>query len=66
MRDTERIRRTVKPFYVPPTLVARQAACILYFSYLTRWRRLLPWLFKSVRTLPTAAGAVGMGCIGFP
>jgi radical SAM protein with 4Fe4S-binding SPASM domain len=51
---------------MPPSLVATQAASICYFSYLTRWRRLFPWLFKGIRTLPTAAGAVGMGCIGFP
>ena len=56
----------VKSFYNPPTLLLRQAASACYFSYLVGWKRLLPWLTKGKRTLPTAAGAIGMGCIGFP
>ncbi len=56
----------VKPFYNPPTLLLRQAASALYFSYLVGWKQLIPWLMKGPRTLPTAAGAIGMGCIGFP
>jgi AdoMet-dependent heme synthase len=66
MSRNSQIRKTVKPFFMPPSLVATQAASICYFSHLTRWRKLFPWLFKGIRTLPTAAGAVGMGCIGFP
>jgi radical SAM protein with 4Fe4S-binding SPASM domain len=66
MRDSGTPKRTAKPFYLPPTLVARQALSILYFGQITGWRRLPQWLFKGVRTLPTAAGALGMGCIGFP
>ncbi|TET68655.1 MAG: radical SAM protein [Dehalococcoidia bacterium] len=30
------------------------------------WRKLPHWLLKGSKTLPTAAGAIGMGCIGFP
>jgi AdoMet-dependent heme synthase len=56
----------VKPFYDPPTLIIRQAASALYFSYLVGWQNLVPWLMKGPRTLPTAAGATAMGCIGFP
>jgi len=56
----------VKPFYNPPTLLLRQAASALYFSYLVGWKKLVPWLMKGKRMLPTAAGAIGMGCIGFP
>ena len=56
----------VKPFYNPPTLLLRQAASICYFSYLVGWRKFFPWLMKGRKTLPTAAGAIGMGCIGFP
>ncbi len=59
-------RTRVKPFYNPPTLVLRQAASALYFSYLVGWKKLVPWLMKGPKTLPTAAGAIGMGCIGFP
>ncbi|MFC1902306.1 radical SAM protein [Chloroflexota bacterium] len=56
----------VKPFYNPPTLLLRQAASAGYFSYLVGWKKLFSWLAKGPRTLPTAAGAIGMGCIGFP
>jgi len=47
-------------------LILRQAASALYFSYLVGWRKLPHWLAKGSKTLPTAAGAIGMGCIGFP
>lgn len=56
----------VKPFYNPPGLLLRQAASAFYFSYLVGWKKLVPWLMKGRRTLPTAAGAIAMGCIGFP
>ena len=56
----------VKPFYNPPTLLARQASSALYFGLVTRWRKLPYWLTQIRRTIPTAAGATGMGCIGFP
>ena len=58
--------RVVRPLYNPPSLVARQALSALYFGFLTRWRWLPYWLLKGSKTLPTAAGATGMGCIGFP
>jgi radical SAM protein with 4Fe4S-binding SPASM domain len=47
-------------------LLLRQAASALFFSYLVGWRKLPHWLLKGGKTLPTAAGAIGMGCIGFP
>jgi radical SAM protein with 4Fe4S-binding SPASM domain len=59
-------RARVKPFYNPPTLILRQAASALYFSYLIGWRQLIHWLMQGNKTLPTAAGAIGMGCIGYP
>ncbi len=59
-------KKKVKPFYRPPTLLARQVASLFYFSWLTRWTKLPQWL-RSLRTnVATAAGATGMGCIGFP
>ena len=59
--------RKVLPFYWPPTLLVRQAASAVFFGALVRWRRLLPWLFfDGFKSMPVAAGAVGMGCIGFP
>ncbi|MBI2869607.1 MAG: radical SAM protein [Chloroflexi bacterium] len=59
-------RKRVKPFYSPPSLLLRQAASALYFTYLTGWRRLPQWLLNAKKVMPTAAGALGMGCIGFP
>jgi radical SAM protein with 4Fe4S-binding SPASM domain len=44
----------------------RQALSALYFAYLVRWKKLPQWLMKGGKTIPTAAGATGMGCIGFP
>jgi len=58
--------RIVKPFYNPPTLLVRQALSVLYFAKLIHWTKLPQWLLKGRTTLPTAAGAIGMGCIGFP
>ncbi|MFC1875486.1 radical SAM protein [Chloroflexota bacterium] len=58
--------KTVKSFYNPPSLILRQAASALYFGYLVGWRQLFQWLLQYRKTLPTAAGAIGMGCIGFP
>ncbi len=64
--DTSKPKRTVKHFWNPPTLVAKQAASAFYFASLVGWRKLPRWLLKGSKTLPTAAGSVGMGCIGFP
>jgi radical SAM protein with 4Fe4S-binding SPASM domain len=51
----------------PPTMAARQLASALAFGRLTRWRGFAPWLARhSIPSLPVAAGAVGMGCIGYP
>lgn len=59
--------RKVKPFFWPPTLLLRQGASTLYFGMLVGWRYLPYWLAReSVRSMPVAAGAIGMGCIGFP
>ena len=60
------VMKQVKPFYNPPSLILRQAASALYFGYLVGWKKLAHWLMKGTKTLPTAAGAIGMGCIGFP
>jgi len=61
-----RMVNKARPFCWPPSLVARQAMSALYFGFLTRWRKLPHWLIKGRKTLPTVAGALGMGCIGFP
>lgn len=59
-------KRKVRPFYSPPTLVLKQAMSALYLAASTGWTRLPVWLLRGRKTLPTAAGAIGMGCIGFP
>jgi radical SAM protein with 4Fe4S-binding SPASM domain len=62
-----RPRRRVRPFWWPPSLIARQAASALYVGALTGWRHLPAWFLRyGIRCLPGAAGARGMGCIGFP
>ena len=62
-----RPRRKVRPFWWPPTLILHQAASALYVGALARWRELPRWLLTyGFRCLPGAAGARGMGCIGFP
>ena len=66
MLQSRRTGTRVKPFYNPPSLLLRQAASALYFGYIVGWRKFPHWLSKGTRTLPTAAGAIGMGCIGFP
>jgi radical SAM protein with 4Fe4S-binding SPASM domain len=63
----ERPRRKVRPFWWPPTLILRQALSALYVGALTHWRELPSWfLTYGFKCLPGAAGARGMGCIGFP
>lgn len=65
-KNSDRAERIVRPFYWPPTLIMRQAASAFYMAYLTGWKHLPGWLARAAKTVPVAAGAVGMGCIGFP
>lgn len=59
--------RHVSPFYIPPTLPLRQLGSLLLLGALARWRHVFEWLVRhGVRCAPGAAGALGMGCIGFP
>jgi radical SAM protein with 4Fe4S-binding SPASM domain len=59
--------RVVKPYWWPPTLIARQTMSALLVGVLTRWSRLPRWFIEyGFRCLPGAGGAKGMGCIGFP
>jgi len=56
-----------KPFFLPPSLMFRQLGSALLMAYLNRWRRFPQWLrHHSLRSLPVANGALGMGCIGYP
>ncbi len=59
--------RTVRPFWNPASMMIRQFASSIEFALALGWGRFPKWLFKNgLRTLPVSAGAVGMGCIGFP
>ena len=63
----ERPRRQVRPYWRSPGLILRQAASALYVGTLARWREMPRWfLTYGIQCLPGAAGARGMGCIGFP
>lgn len=57
----------MKSIFWPPSLVLRQFGSAVYFSYLVGWTRFGSWIFKhGMNSLPIAAGATGMGCIGYP
>lgn len=66
-QSRSRLRWPLRRIFWPPSLVLRQLGSVLYFQHLIRWRHFPAWLFKhSLKSLPVAAGSIGMGCIGFP
>lgn len=57
----------MKAVFWPPSLVVRQFCGAAYFSYLLGWKRFGYWVVRhGIKSLPIAAGATGMGCIGYP
>lgn len=58
--------RKVLPFYVPPTLMLKQATSLMIFKYATKWGGLSRWLSDIPKLLQIAAGAIGIGCFGYP
>jgi len=59
--------RRVRSYWWPPTLLARQVASALYMGALTQWKELGYWTRTyALKCIPGTAGALGMGCIGFP
>jgi len=57
----------LKAVFWPPSLVFRQLGSALYFSYLVGWNAFPSWMVRhGINSLPIAAGATGMGCIGYP
>ena len=59
--------RQVRPFWWPPTLIARQALSAVFVGTMTRWHKLPQWFLNyGFKCLPGAGGSKGMGCIGFP
>lgn len=62
-----RPQRKVLPYWWPPQLIVRQTMSALSVGTLTHWQKLSEWFFcYGFKCLPGAAGARGMGCIGFP
>ncbi|HQJ18426.1 MAG TPA: radical SAM protein [Methanolinea sp.] len=57
----------VAPFFMPPTLPARQFFSAFLMALLTGWKFFPSWMARhGTRCVPGASGALGMGCIGFP
>jgi AdoMet-dependent heme synthase len=59
-------RRRVRSLYDPPSLVLKQAFSLACHGWLTRWRGFPGWMLKGRKVLATAAGAVAIGCTGYP
>jgi AdoMet-dependent heme synthase len=60
-------RSSIGRIIFPPGIVMRQLSSVVLFSHLLGWKKFPLWLFRhSIKSLPVAAGAIGMGCIGFP
>lgn len=58
--------RKTLPFYIPPTLMVKQAAALATFRYATKWSGLGRWVRRMSNLLKISAGAVGIGCFGYP
>lgn len=57
----------LKRIFWPPSLIVKQLGGVLYFRHLVKWNKFGKWFTThSFKSLPVAAGATGMGCIGFP
>jgi len=60
-------RKSIKPFFSPPSLLCRQLGSALLMGYLNNWHKFPQWIFRhSVHAIPVSNGALGMGCIGYP
>ncbi|MGM0366133.1 MAG: radical SAM protein [Actinomycetota bacterium] len=57
----------LKNIFWPPSMIARQAASMVLFKNVAGWKKMGGWFASyGIKSLPVAAGAIGMGCIGFP
>jgi len=52
--------------YIPPTLILKQAAVLVGFKHATKWSGFSRWMPNLMNLLKISAGAVGMGCFGYP
>jgi radical SAM protein with 4Fe4S-binding SPASM domain len=67
MKKPSFLNLPLKSIFFPPTLVMKQLTSVIYFSNLVGWKKFPHWFLKhSFKSLPVAAGSIGMGCIGFP
>lgn len=67
MNIMQKGKKEVKPWYNPPSLLARQTGSLLLVAALTRWTKASEWIIKhGFSCIPGASGSKGMGCIGFP
>ena len=61
------MRKKVKSFYDPPSLILKQFGSSIFISYLNGWRKFPSWVINhGFKSIPVANGAWGMGCIGYP
>lgn len=58
--------RIVLPPYIPPSLLIKQVSTLMTFKNITGWRGLGYWLKSANRLINVAAGAIGLGCFGYP
>ena len=67
MKTPQALSWPLKRIFWPPSLIIKQFGSVLFFKYLVKWNSFYTWFFKhSFKSLPVAAGSIGMGCIGFP
>lgn len=52
--------------YLSPIKLSRQIGSALLLKKCTDWKHFFSWIFRGgLRTIPVAAGSIGMGCIGY-
>lgn len=59
-------KRTVEPFYIPPSLLVKQLRSALLIRRLTDWSKLPWWATQANKVFQIAAGCQGVGCFGYP
>jgi radical SAM protein with 4Fe4S-binding SPASM domain len=60
-------KKSIKPAFWPPSLLFKQLGSALFMAYLNDWKKFPNWLLHdSMKSIPVANGAFGMGCIGYP
>jgi len=61
------MRKKVKSFYDPPSLILKQFGSSIFMAYLNGWKKFPSWIINhAFKSIQVANGAWGMGCIGYP